>query len=828
MAEERWKIHKFGGSSLADAACFRRVASIVLEMPDARLGIVVSAMGGMTDALINLAILAERDDDGYIAELDAIGERYAATAAELLQADSRVELLDAWSADARDLRDVLRAVALVRSAPQRSRDIVAGYGEIWSARLLAAFLGQEAAGRGGTWVDARHVLTVRQTELGPAVLWDLSQVNFDAELPADFEGIAVITGFIATDEEGLQTTLGRNGSDYSAAIFASLADAAELSIWTDVDGIMSADPNRVPEARVIDQMTYNEAMELAYFGAKVIHPQTLGPVIAKDIPVWIRNSHNPSHPGSRIAADAAHVDSIKGITAIGSMALVNLEGSGMIGVPGTADRLFGALKEAGVSVTLISQASSEHSICIAVPRDVAERARLVISEAFAEELEGGQIQRVEVTDDQSIVAVVGDGMAGTPGVAARFFGTLGRAGINIRAIAQGSSERNISAVVDSANATKALRAAHSGFYLSHKTISIGLIGPGIVGAALLRQLDKQYDRLAQQFNLDLRVRGIARSGRMLLGDRRLDLGDWESAFEADAVATDLEAFEAHVNADHLPHAVIIDCTASEAVAARYADWLSRGIHIITPNKKAFSGDYAYYRGLQAAADEGSSHYFYETTVGAALPVISTLCDLIYTGDEVHSVRGIFSGTLSYLFNVYDGTRPFSEIVREARKNGFTEPDTRDDLSGMDVARKLTILGRELGLELQIGDFPVQSLVPEALRDCSVDAFLEGLPEFDQDMDTLYREAAAANRQLRYVASLEAGGNASVALEAVDSHHPFCNINLTDNIVQFESERYSENPLVIQGPGAGPEVTAGGVFSDLLRLANYLSKGLGYV
>ena len=452
----------------------------------------------------------------------------------------------------------------------------------------------------------------------------------------------------------------------------------------------------------------------------------------------------------------------------------------------------------------------------------------MISEAFAEELEGGQIQRVEVTDDQSIVAVVGDGMAGTPGVAARFFGTLGRAGINIRAIAQGSSERNISAVVDSANATKALRAAHSGFYLSHKTISIGLIGPGIVGAALLRQLDKQYDRLAQQFNLDLRVRGIARSGRMLLGDRRLDLGDWESAFEADAVATDLEAFEAHVNADHLPHAVIIDCTASEAVAARYADWLSRGIHIITPNKKAFSGEYAYYRGLQAAADEGSSHYFYETTVGAALPVISTLCDLIYTGDEVHSVRGIFSGTLSYLFNVYDGTRPFSEIVREARKNGFTEPDPRDDLSGMDVARKLTILGRELGLELQIGDFPVQSLVPEALRDCSVDAFLEGLPEFDQDMDTLYREAAAANRQLRYVASLEAGGNASVALEAVDSHHPFCNINLTDNIVQFESERYSENPLVIQGPGAGPEVTAGGVFSDLLRLANYLSKGLGYV
>jgi aspartokinase/homoserine dehydrogenase 1 len=828
VAEQRWKIHKFGGSSLADGECFRRVAGIVLEMPDSRIGVVVSAMGGMTDALINLAVLAERDDGGYNAELDAIGERYAATAKDLVEGDSLVEVLDAWSGDAADIRDVLKAVALVKSAPQRSRDIVAGFGEIWSARLLAAYLGQEAPGQGGTWVDARQVLTVRATELGPAVLWDASQAKFDDVVPADFEGIAVITGFIATDEEGLQTTLGRNGSDYSAAIFASLADAAALSIWTDVDGVMSADPNRVPEARVIDQMTYNEAMELAYFGAKVIHPQTLGPVIAKDIPVWIRNSHNPAHPGSRIAADAEHVDSIKGITAIGSLALVNLEGSGMIGVPGTADRLFGALKKAGVSVTLISQASSEHSICIAVPRDVAERARQVICDAFADELQGGQIQRVEVTDDQSIVAVVGDGMAGTPGVAARFFGTLGRAGINVRAIAQGSSERNISAVVDSANATRALRAAHSGFYLSHKTISIGLIGPGIVGAALLRQLHKQYGRLAEQFNLDLRVRAIARSRSMLLGDRRIHLESWEKDFEFGGVDTDLEAFEAHVNPDHLPHAVIIDCTASDAVAARYADWLSRGIHIITPNKKAFSGDYAYYKGLQAAADEGSAHYFYEPTVGAALPIISTLCDLLYTGDNVRSVRGIFSGTLAYLFNVYDGTRPFSAIVREAKKNGFTEPDPRDDLSGMDVARKLTILAREMGLGLAIGDFPVQSLVPEALRDCPVEEFLERLPEFDKEIESLYRDAVNDNRRLRYIAALDTAGSASVALEAVEASHPFSNINLTDNIVQFETERYSENPLVIQGPGAGPEVTAGGVFSDLLRLANYLSKGLGYV
>ena len=828
MAVNSWKIHKFGGSSLADADCFRRVAGLMLGCADTRIGVVVSAMGGMTDALINLAILAERDDDRFLNELHAIGERYATTARDLVDGDHLVSVLDAWRQDAEDIEDVLKAVALVRSAPQRSRDIIAGYGELWSARLLAATLEQESPAKGGTWIDARDVISVHQTELGPSVLWEASRAKFAEVVPEHFAGIAVITGFIATDEAGLQTTLGRNGSDFSAAIFAALSDASELSIWTDVDGVMSADPRRVPEAQVIGHLTYNEAMELAYFGANVLHPQTLGPAIDNDIPVIIRNSHNPAHAGSRIGRQAEREDNIKGITAIGGMALVNLEGSGMIGVPGTADRLFASLKRAGVSVTLISQASSEHSICIAVPNDVAERARKVITEAFSEELDSGQIQSVDVTPAQSIVAVVGDGMAGTPGIAARFFGTLARAGINIRAIAQGSSERNISAVVDSEEATKALRAAHSGFYLSHKTISIGVIGPGTVGAALLRQIEKQSDRLAREFNLDLRVRAIARSQKMLLGDRRVDISNWQEEFDAGAVDTDLDVFEQHVNPDHLPHAVIIDCTASEFIASKYADWLARGVHVITPNKKAFSGTGADYKALQDAADEGSSHYFYETTVGAALPVISTLCDLIYTGDEVRSIRGIFSGTLAYLFNVYDGSKPFSEIVREAKESGYTEPDPRDDLSGMDVARKLTILARELGQKIEIGDFPVQNLVPEALRDCSIEEFLERLPEYDDDIESVFNKAAAENKQLRYVAALDAGGNAAVGLEAVDNDHPFCNINLTDNIVQFETERYSANPLVIQGPGAGPEVTAAGVFADLLRLANYLSTGEGYV
>ena len=824
MGKTPWKVHKFGGSSLADADCFRRVAGILLDYRDARIGVVVSAMGGMTDALLNLVALARDDDNRFHAGLDAIGERYEATAAALLDGKHLTSITSQWQQDAEDIRDVLRAIALVKSAPQRSHDVVAGYGEIWSARLLAALLETLAPERGGTWIDARKLITIQPSELGPTVIWRTSRESWSAILPDDFTGIAVMTGFIASDEDGLQTTLGRNGSDFSAAILAALSHAAELSIWTDVDGVMSADPNRVPESQVIDALSYNEAMELAYFGAKVLHPQTLGPVLRNGIPLVIRNTFNPDAPGSRITTDGGDGDNIKGVTAVRDMALVSLEGSGMIGVPGTAERLFAALRDAGVSVTLISQASSEHSISVAVPRQLAERAARVIREAFAVEIEGGQIQRVAIDDDQSIIAVVGDGMAGEPGIAARFFGNLANARINIRAIAQGSSERNISAVVKADDVTRALRAAHSGFYLSKKTISVGLIGPGTVGATLIDQINQQRERLESDFGLDLRLRAIARSSQMCLADRRIDLDDWRGAFADSAEDLDLDRFEHHVAADHLPHAVIVDCTASDEIAARYAGWLRNGIHVVTPNKKAFSGPLERLREIRDAARETGAHYFYETTVGAALPVIMTLKDLVHTGDHIHSVQGIFSGTLAYLFNVYDGSEPFSRILREAKESGYTEPDPRDDLSGTDVARKLIILARELGAELELGDFPVASLVPEALRDVSVDEYLDRLPEFDADMQALFEKAEKHDRKLRYLAHYDAAGKASVALEEVAADSAFANIDLTDNIVQFASTRYSANPLVIQGPGAGPAVTAGGIFGDLLKLANYLGDG----
>ncbi len=656
------------------------------------------------------------------------------------------------------------------------------------------------------------------------MLWEPSRANAAKCFPSPAAGITVVTGFIATDAAGLHTTLGRNGSDYSASIIGALLAAESITIWTDVDGVMSADPNRVPEASVIKQLSYSEAMELAYFGAKVIHPQTMSPAVTQGIPIWIRNSFNPAAPGTCIGPAGDGSELIKGITSIDQVTLVNLEGAGMIGVPGTADRLFSALRESGISVILISQASSEHSICFAVPARNAAEVEAAVRRAFATELELGQIQRVEVQHDCSIIAVVGDGMAGIPGIAARFLGTLGSAGINVRAIAQGSSERNISVIIDGEDETRALRTAHSGFYLSAKTLSVGLIGPGNVGGVLLAQLAQQAEQLLKDFNVDFRVRAIASSTRMLLAEHSIDLRNWREQFERASEPLDMQRFAAHINADHLPHAAIIDCTASESVAALYAGWFAHGIHVVTPNKKAQSGPLVYWQELRDIRRRHNAHFLYETTVGAGLPIIETLRDLKRTGDEILSIEGVFSGTLAYLFNVYDGSQPFSAIVREARDRGFTEPDPRDDLSGMDVARKVIILGREMGLELELEDLTVESLVPEALRELGIEEFLDALPDYDQVMHARFEAAQQAGQVLRYVGRLKRDDGASVSLDGLGSDHPFARMNLTDNILRYQTARYSDNPLVVQGPGAGPDVTAAGVFADLLRLATYLGAG----
>jgi aspartokinase/homoserine dehydrogenase 1 len=548
------------------------------------------------------------------------------------------------------------------------------------------------------------------------------------------------------------------------------------------------------------------------------------PAVARDIPIFIRNTFAPQKRGTLICANPVSALKVKGITTIDPVALVNLEGAGMIGVPGTAHRLFGALRDAGISVILISQGSSEHSICFAIPAAQAVRAEDAVRRAFDVELRDGQIQHVEVSLEMSILAVVGDGMAGAHGVAAKVFNSLGDAAISVRAIAQGASERNISVVVDGKVGAKALRAVHAAFYLSPNTLSIGLIGPGTVGRVLLAQIASQIERL-RALNLDLRVRAIASSKRMLLEETAVDLDHWAERLASAGEPLDLQKFANHVQADYIPHTAIVDCTASADVAQNYAAWLKRGIHVVTPNKKANSGSMPYYRALQETARAAGSHYLYEATVGAGLPIIQTLRDLRETGDEILRIEGIFSGTLAYLFNVFDGREAFSSIVRAARAKGYTEPDPRDDLSGMDVARKLIILGREMGLTLEMSDVQVQGLVPQSLEHCSVDEFMERIAEFDPLMALERSNAARQDEVLRYVGRIDADGKATVGLVRLGAKHAFANIALTDNVVRFATRRYCDNPLIVQGPGAGPEVTAAGVFADLLRLAAYLGAHL---
>jgi bifunctional aspartokinase / homoserine dehydrogenase 1 len=821
---DKWIVHKFGGSSVADADCFRRVADIVEASRNPREAVVLSACRGVTDALLELVSLAERPDGDFLAAIEALQTRHVKLAGELVSKPIYDTYCAALDEDCRAITGMLQTVRLIRSSTYSMRDVISGYGEIWSTRLFAPFLRERARVTGEVaWVDARQVVIVDWGPLGPAVQWAASEANLQRLVPPNFTGRLIVTGFVATTTKGHQTTLGRNGSDFSASIFGALLDALEIIIWTDVDGVLSADPKLVPNAQVIDQLSYNEAMELAYFGAKVIHPQTMEPAVARDIPIFIRNTFAPQKPGTLICANPVSALRVKGITTIDSVALVNLEGAGMIGVPGTAHRLFGALHDAGISVILISQGSSEHSICFAIPEAQARRAEEAVRRAFDTELRDGQIQHVDVGLGQSILAVVGDGMAGVHGVAAKVFNSLGSASISVRAIAQGASERNISVVVEGRAAGKALRAVHAAFYLSPNTLSIGLIGPGTVGRVLLAQISTQIERL-RALNLDLRVRGIMTSTRMLLEETSVDLDHWAERLASAGQPVDLDKFTAHLQADYIPHTVMIDCTASTDIAMQYHGWLARGIHVVTPNKKANSGPMPYYRALQEAKRAAGTHYLYEATVGAGLPVIHTLRDLHGTGDEVMSIEGIFSGTLAYLFNVFDGRESFSSIVRAARQKGYTEPDPRDDLSGMDVARKLIILSREMGLALEMSDVKVVGLVPEALQKCGIAEFMERLPEFDAAMMSALSEAKRQNQVLRYVGRID-GGRATVELTRLDAKHPFVNIALTDNVVRFATRRYCDNPLIVQGPGAGPEVTAGGVFSDLLRLSAYLGAHL---
>jgi aspartokinase/homoserine dehydrogenase 1 len=821
-----WVVHKFGGTSVADAGRYGAVADILLarRREGERAAVVVSAMGGVTDALLGLVSGAAARDAGYVERLQTLRARHLTTAAALgLDAAREQALAEALENDFRELEEVLRGVWIARLRSEPIAEYVSGHGELWSARFLDALLGRR--GCPSDWLDAREVLVVESDARGVAVDWEVSRAKLGRWLGGRDPDPLVVTGYVASTREGVATTLRRNGSDYSASIFAALLGAAAVTIWTDVDGVLSADPRRVPDALVVPALSYQEAAELAYFGAKVIHPNTMSPVIAGGIPVHIRNAFRPDAAGTTISAASSSDFPVKGFATVEGMTLVNVEGTGMVGVPGIANKLFGALRAEGVSVVLISQGSSEHSICFAVPGAQGRLAKRTAEEAFMSEMRRGQVQTVGLTEGCCILAAVGDGMVDAPGVAGKFFTALGRAGVSVRAIAQGSSERNISAVIDEREATRALRNVHSAFYLSHQTLSVGVVGTGLIGGTFLDQLGARLEELRRRRSIDVRVRGLMNSRRMLLDDRAVELGHWREDLDGKGTEADLARFADHVLAEHLPHAVLIDATSDAGVAGRYAGWLDRGIHVVTPNKKGNAGSIGQYRAAREAARRRGRYFLYETNVGAGLPVIHTLRDLLDTGDEILRIEGVLSGTLSYIFNTFDGAKPFSQVVREAHARGYTEPDPREDLSGVDVARKLVILAREMGAEIELEDVEVESLVPEDLRSSTVEEYFDSLGRHDAAVAERLGAAAGRGEVLRYVGTIEPGGAVSASLRPFPSAHPFASLSESDNVVSFRTARYNAQPMIVRGPGAGPAVTAAGVFADLLRLASFLGAPL---
>jgi bifunctional aspartokinase / homoserine dehydrogenase 1 len=816
------RVLKFGGSSLASPDRVRDVARIVLDQARTEPVIVVaSAFQGVTNDLLEAARLAERGDRRYHAAGEKIARRHRSAADDLLgrgqatRVRRQIEILLA------EFRDALQGIHLLAYCPPRALDVVASFGERLSATIVAAYLQKFRPSR---FADARSfVFTGDQFTQAEVMFSRTNRETRKALLPLLRKRrpiIPVVTGFIGSTPDGRTTTIGRNGSDYSAAIVGAAVGADVIEIWTDVDGVLSADPKAVESAFVLPHVSYEEAMELSYFGAKVLHSATIAPAVAKAIPLLIKNTLNPSAPGtliSRKRGDEGHL--AKGITSVDDLTLLTLRGLAMVGVPGTAERLFRSLASNKVNVILISQASSEHTICFAVSETEASRAMDAVNQEFRFELQH-HLTALDVKSDQSIIAVVGDGMRGRPGVAGKFFGSLGRHNINISAIAQGASERNISCVVDTAQRARALNVVHQAFFETRKRLALVVVGVGNIGGALLKQLHQQRAYLQTQ-GFDVTVIGVANSRRFVLDPRGINLSRWKEELSASRRRMDPHVLAREIEKLELTNAAVVDCTAHSSVVDAYPDFVNANLHIITPNKRANVLPWKRYAQLMALLRARHKYFLYEANVGAGLPVMSTIRDLIASGDVVEKVEGIFSGTLSYLFNAFDGSVPFSELVSKALELGYTEPDPREDLSGEDVARKLLILARQSGSRMEIDDVKVASLVPTPLsRGPFSRGFFQAYAKYDAEMTARLRRAQSRGAVLRYVGILE-GDRARAEMREFPRDHPFATTKGSDNIIAFTTKRYARTPLVVQGPGAGADVTAMGVFSDILKLLHYL-------
>ncbi len=816
------KVLKFGGSSVAKPERILQIIDILKNYyaKGEQFAVVFSAFGGVTDFLIEMCDTAKTSDGDFRKPLEAFRQRHQNAVEKLIAEEDRPKILEDLKENHEHLENLLMGIRLLGEVSSRTLDHVLSFGERNSAYIISHVMKRH--GISSSYLDARKVVKTDSS-------FNKAKVDFDStnstiqQYFREHPEVQVITGFIGSDAQGSTTTLGRGGSDYTCSIFAAALEAEAIEIWTDVSGVMTADPRKVPSAFSIPSMTYAEAMEMSHFGAKVIYPPTLQPALKKQIPLYIKNTFEPDHTGTLVSEKSDDGKRpIKGVTSISDISLLTLEGSGLFGVPGIAARLFSALGQANVNIILITQGSSEYSISFAIKPEQKPAAQAAIAGAFEYELKAGIVDPVNIEDGLSVIAVIGENMRYSPGVAGRLFSALGKNGVNIVAIAQGSSELNISSVVKKSDEKKALNAMHEAFFLSDtKALHLYIIGVGLIGSTLLEQIQKQQDFLSKEQGLEIKIAGLANSRKMLFSEDGIDLANWKEALDDQGETMQTGAFIERMKSLNLRNAIFIDNTASDQVSAHYESILEASISISTPNKIAASSGYLQYQRLKSLARRRNVLYMYETNVGAGLPVISTLNDLMISGDRIRKIEGVLSGSMSFIFNNYSAGKSFAALVREAKEAGYTEPDPRTDLSGADVRRKILILAREAGYAIESADVKISPILPEACMAApTVDAFFEELDKADDYFGKLRDEAEKDGKKLRVIASLE-NGEASISLKAVGAEHPFYSLDGSDNMIVFTTDRYHTRPLVVRGPGAGAEVTAAGVFAEIITIGNRL-------
>jgi bifunctional aspartokinase / homoserine dehydrogenase 1 len=812
------QVLKFGGTSVANAENISKVISLTLDaLQKDKIILVASALGGITDMLIQTAASAAAGDETYKDKLQEIEHRHLETVRTLLPITRQSAALSAVKTRCNEIEDICSGVFLLGELSARTQDKIVSYGELLSSFIIAARFA--ALDHDHAWKDTRELI-VTDSRFGHASV-DFAKTNRKIKDYFDntSSSLVIVPGFIAANDKGITTTLGRGGSDYTAAILAAATEATSLEIWTDVSGMMTADPRLVSNVKLIPRISYQEAMELSHFGAKVIYPPTIQPVMRKNIPVWIKNTFAPHEPGTVIELEASHNgDSIRGISSIPDIALLSLEGSGMVGIPGFSKRLFEALSSHQINVILITQGSSEHSICVGIDETNAAAAKNAIDHSFHPEITAGTVDPLTVETGLSVIALVGEHMKSHPGISGKLFGALGRNGVNVRAIAQGSSERNISAVIAAADVKKAINVLHEEFFeTSYRQLNLFITGAGNVGRRLIDQLKQQRDWLQQQLRIQLRVVGLANSRKMIFNNEGIDLDNWrERLDQGDPMS--LDKWVEGITTRNLRNSVFADVTANEEVASCYAALLQKSISVVACNKIACSSPYQNYRHLKDLAREYNARFLFETNVGAGLPVIGTLNDLLRSGDTVRRIEAVLSGTLNFVFNNYDGSRPFADVVQQAQNEGYTEPDPRLDLSGTDVMRKIMILTRETGQRTEMDDIDNHSFMPASCMQGSVDDFYAEMIKAEHHFQQLYQAAASKAKKLKFVAQYD-NGKASVGLQHIGPEQDLYHLYGKDNVVLFYTDRYSEQPLVVKGAGAGAEVTASGVFADIIRIVN---------